>query len=214
MQQVDHEETTAQLQHWTGEFGTGYRERNDFAPWKMPLGVEAYRRMIGGLEVRSILEVGCNIGLNLSYINELFGGVVKLHGVEPNGEALEELKARPGIELAGAWNTSAFDVPLDDGAIDLVLTSGVLIHIAPGDLPRATDEIVRVASRYVLCVEYFSHRPEEIPYHGQQGLLYKRDFGKFYKDRYPQLTCVDYGFLWQEEFRIFDNLNWWLFEKR
>jgi hypothetical protein len=100
-----------------------------------------------------------------------------------------------------------------DASVDLAFTAGVLIHIAPADLGQATDEIVRVARKYVLCAEYFAHTPEEVPYRDQMGLLFKRDFGAFYVDRYPQLRCIDYGFLWQREYAVWDNVTWWLFEK-
>ena len=117
------------------------------------------------------------------------------------------------MKLEKAWNRDAFQLPLADLSIDLVFTAGVLIHIAPDDLGRATGEIVRVARKYVLCIEYFSHTAVEVSYRGQMGLLFKRDFGAFYLDRFFNLKCVDYGFLWQREFRIFDNPNWWLFSK-
>jgi len=92
----------------------------------------------------------------------------------------------------------------------MVFTSGVLIHIHPDKLGKATDEIVRVAQKYVLCLEYFSHTPVEVSYRNHEGFLFKRDFGGFYLDRYPQLRTLDYGFLWQREMEIFGNLNWWL----
>lgn len=204
--------TTRQLGEWGSQFGNNYVERNEFAEWKIEPGVEAFRRMIGGLGLDSILEVGSNIGLNLIYIDALFGGKVKLHAVEPNRKAYDRL-VKNKINLAQAWNCDGFNLPLPDSSVDLVLTNGVLIHIAPDDLGRITDEIVRVAKKYVLCSEYFSHTPEEKVYHGQEGLLFKRDFGSFYLDRHPTLKIADYGFLWQREFEIFDDLNWWLFEK-
>jgi len=46
----------------------------------------------------------------------------------------------------------------------------------------------------------------------KEGLLFKRDFGKYYLDKHPTLDCIDYGFLWQEDYPNFDNMNWWLFE--
>lgn len=202
---------TPQLNAWAGEFGDRYVERNDFAEWKLDLGVEGFRRMIGDLPLTSVLEVGSNIGLNLLYIEKLFDGAVALHAVEPNPSAFRRLQTENPARLTGAWNCSGFEIPLPDASVDLVFTSGVLIHIAPEDLGRATDEIVRVAKRYVLCSEYFAHRPEEVPYHGQQGLLWKRDFGLFYKERYPQLQWLRYGFHWEQEFPFWDNLNWWLF---
>lgn len=202
-----------QLQAWQGAFGDAYIDRNDDAEWKLAPGVEGFRRMIGSLCLDSILEVGSNIGLNLMYIDRLFNKNVQLHAVEPNTKAFERLLAHPHLNLASAWNCSGFDIPLPDACMDLVFTSGVLIHIAPETLGQITDEIVRVSRKYILCSEYFSHVPEEVPYHGEQGLLFKRDFGAFYQERYPFLKIVNYGFLWMQEFKIFDNLTWWLFEK-
>lgn len=203
---------TEQLGEWASQFGNDYVERNDFAEWKLKPGVEAFRRMLGGLALDSILEVGSNIGLNLIFLDALFQGQVRLHAVEPNRKAYDRLTSQK-INLAQAWNCDGFHIPLPDSSIDLVFTNGVLIHVAPEDLGRLTDEIVRVSKRYVLCSEYFSHEPEEKPYHGHNGLLFKRDFGSFYLDRHPALKVVDYGFLWQRELKIFDDLNWWLFAK-
>lgn len=206
---------TPQLQAWTGQFGDEYVNRNEYAAWKMELGVEAFRRILGGLDIESALEVGSNIGLNLLFINELFKGSVKLYAVEPNRKAFDRLvsETHTGMRLEKAWNCDAFQLPLPESSIDLVFTAGLLIHIAPDDLDRATHEVVRVARKYVLCIEYFSQTPVELPYRGQMGLLFKRDFGGFYLDRYSNFKCLDYGFLWQRELPIFDNPNWWLFEK-
>jgi pseudaminic acid biosynthesis-associated methylase len=205
--------STPQLEAWEGQFGDRYVERNDYADWKMEPGIQAFERMIGSLDLVSVLEVGSNIGLNLLFINELFKGALKLFAVEPNQKALSKLLLQPQMKIEKAWNCDAFQIPLDDKTIDLVFTAGVLIHIAPKDLARATDEIVRVSRKYILCIEYFSHQPVEVTYRGRTDLLFKRDFGDFYLDRFQDLVCLDYGFLWQRELRIFDNLNWWLFKK-
>lgn len=213
MSQNSNIEAPPQLEAWTGKFGNEYVDRNDYANWKVEPGKKAFRQMLGGLDIASILEVGSNIGLNLLFIDALFNSAVKLYAVEPNRKAFDRLISQTHFGLEKAWNCDVFQLPLADCSIDLVFTSGVLIHIAPDDLGRATDEIVRVARKYVLCIEYFSHTPVEVPYHEQVGLLFKRDFGAFYLDRFPELKCVNYGFLWEREFHIFDNLNWWFFEK-
>jgi len=204
---------TPQLDHWKNEFGNDYADRNAFEEWRMTPGTEAFRRMLQKCQPESMLEIGCNVGLNLIFLKALLGDKTKLYGIEPNSKAFAILTHHPQVKLESAWNCDAFQVPLPNGAIELVFTSGVLIHIAPNDLGRATDEIVRVAKRYVLCAEYFSHTPREVPYHSQMGLLFKRDFGAFYLDRYPNLKCIDYGFLWQREYAVWDNVNWWLLEK-
>lgn len=205
---------TQQLKNWTGNFGDEYVKRNDYEDWKIELGTKAFRRIVDGLQFESVLEVGSNIGLNLIFINTLFEGHVKLYAVEPNRKAFQQLVSQTDwLKLENAWNCDASRLPLPDSSIDLVFTAGVLIHIAPDNLGQAMDEIVRVARKYVLCMEYFSHEPEEIPYHGKMGLLFKRDFGAFYQDRFSHLKCIKYGFLWQREFENFDNMNWWIFEK-
>ena len=205
---------TTQLQAWKGAFGDAYVERNAFADWKLKPGVRAFGRILGARRPASILEVGSNVGLNLVFLDALLKGAAKLYAVEPNTKAFERLAAQTRVALEQAWNCDAFRLPLPDASVDLAFTAGVLIHIAPRDLGRATDELVRVAKRYVLCIEYFSREPVEVPYRGTSGLLFKRDFGAWYQERYPSLRCVDYGFLWQREFKIFDDLHWWLFEKR
>ena len=204
---------TEQLNEWTGRFGDNYINRNELADWKLDLGIKAFGRILKNKRPKSILEVGSNIGLNQFFLSKLLKKETELYAVEPNKKAYNVLVSNDKFKLTNSWNCSAFDLPISDSFIELVFTSGVLIHIAPKDLERATDEIVRVAKKYVLCVEYFSNNPEEISYHDKKGLLFKRDFGAFYANRYSNLKCIDYGFLWLHEFKIFDNLNWWLFKK-
>jgi pseudaminic acid biosynthesis-associated methylase len=159
---------------------------------------------------QSVLEVGCNLGRNLAALVQM---VPDVHAVEPNLEVMESARANPVLTAARIQAGTAFDLPYEDRSIDLVFTSGVLIHIAPEDLPKAVDEIVRVARHYVLCIEYFSHEPVTVPYRGLEGQLFKRDFGGFYAERYPELRVLDYGFFWKPVDAA-DNSTWWLFGRR
>ncbi len=204
---------TEQLSHWKGKLGDEYIHRNTYEDWKLKFGKKAFQRIIGGLKINSILEVGSNIGLNLRYLTSLTSEAVDLFAVEPNEKAYLKLCDDKNIRLKKAWNTSSYEIPLPDDSIDMVFTSGVLIHISPNDLRKATDEIVRISRRYVLCIEYFSHQPKTIKYQGKNNLLFKMDYGAFYLDNYSNLKCIDFGFFWQRELKVFDNLNWWLFIK-
>ena len=207
-------EKDTQKETWIGKFGDEYVDRNDYEELTIEPGTKGFGRILAGVEIESVLEVGSNIGLNLVFINKLLKEKVKTFAVEPNKKAYDKLTANKDITgLHKAWNWDAFQLPLDDASIDLVFTSGVLIHIDPKNLGRATDEIVRVSRKHVLCMEYFSPTPEEKRYRGHEGLLFKRDFGAFYLDRFTFLKCIGYGFLWKRELPIFDNVNWWLFEK-
>lgn len=204
----------SQLKFWTSTNGDNYIKRNLDSLEKIDVGVKGYKKIFSKIDVSSVLEVGSNIGLNLLIISKIFKGKIDLYAVEPNKKALAYLATRKDIKLSGSWRTDASNIPLDDNSVDLVFTSGVLIHIASQNLLRATEEIVRVSKHYVLCIEYFSHKPVEIPYRGRKGVLFKRDFGSFYLDNFPNLKIVDYGFFWQRDLPIFDNLNWWLLEKK
>jgi pseudaminic acid biosynthesis-associated methylase len=199
---------------WKGAFGNEYVDRNRHSRDKVKHGVRAFRQVLGTLRPRSILEVGSNVGINLLALRRLLGPNVRLYAIEPNRKAFEEVTSNRNIGLSDAWNVDASSIPLNDGAIDLVFTSGVLIHIPPTVLPMTTDEICRVARRHVLCMEYFSHAPVAIPYRNRKGLLFKRDFGGYYLDRHRNLLVERYGFLWQRDFPNYDDLNWWLLRKK
>jgi pseudaminic acid biosynthesis-associated methylase len=191
---------------WAGEFGDDYIERNlDAASGRQ----DFWRQQIETLGVSSVLEVGCNIGGNLSWIAELIGAE-NVAGVDINERALELLRERiPGVEARLA---SGRELPFEDGAFDLVFTTGVLIHQEPSEVGELMAEIVRCARRFVICGEYFAEEPTEVPYRGQQGALFKQDYGELYKRLFPQLTLLEEGFLSPREGR-WDDLTYWVFGK-
>ena len=51
------------------------------------------------------------------------------------------------------------------------------------------DEIVRCSRRYVLCGEYRADDLEEVPYRGQEGALFRHDYGRLYQERFPRLRA-------------------------
>ena len=206
---------TRQLQLWKSAFGAEYAGRpgNAISAETLRRLMRDWGRMLSHAVTprpASALEVGCNIGRNLVALRGFIGDI---HAVEPNAEAVRLARANPALEGVDIREGDAFALPYADESIDLVFTSGVLIHVAPEDLARAVREIVRVARHYVLCVEYFSHEPQQVTYRGKEGYLFKRDFGKFYLEQYPALRVVDYGFLWQP-LDSSDDSHWWLFAKR
>jgi pseudaminic acid biosynthesis-associated methylase len=175
---------TQQLALWKSEFGRAYTDRNDH---DNPARVDSLRRVLGGLDPASVLEVGCNAGWNLTYLARL--GFTGLHGIEPQRYALDRARARLG-DAAALQLGNAFALPFADAAHDLVFTSGVLIHIGPADLPRALDEIYRVARRWIAVVEYDHADEVEVSYRGHAGALWKRDHGARWRVRFPQLLEI------------------------
>ena len=191
---------------WSGVFGDRYVERNLAAGegrdpfWQQTLDL---------LEVDTVLEVGCNIGANLRWIAGRLGPE-HTFGVDVNEKALAQVREQlPGVRVQRAV---ARELPFDDGAFDLVFTTGVLIHQPPAELEAVMREIVRCSRRYVLCGEYHAAEPEEVPYHGERGALFKRDFGGRYRELFPELRLVDERFLPASE-GVWDDLTVWTFEK-
>ena len=97
---------------------------------------------------------------------------------------------------------------------DLVLIRGVLIHINPSELSRVYKLLHHAAHRYICIAEYYNPSPVEIPYRGESGLLYKRDFAGELLDTFPDLRLVDYGFIYRRD-PMFpqDDITWFLLEK-
>lgn len=202
-----------QVRFWRGAFGEAYISRNEATPERLRPAVRMWGLMLRAMEgapPASILEVGANIGINLRALSTMTDA--DLFALEPNDAARARLVADKVVGADRAMDGAADRIPLADGAVDLAFTSGVLIHIAPDDLAAACREIHRVARRYVLSIEYFAHRPETVPYRGQSGQLFKRDFGRYWLENFPDLEIVDFGFFWQPVYGV-DNLNWWLFRK-
>jgi len=85
---------------------------------------------------------------------------------------------------------SALALPCEDASFGLVFTSGMLIHIAPADLPRAMDEIYRTSREYIWGLEYYAPEVTEVTYRAQSALLWKMDFARQYLERFPSLELV------------------------
>ena len=140
---------------WSGSFGDEYLARNANAgEGRGPFWTELMARVA----VRTVLEVGCNVGGNLRWLAPVLGSE-HVYGVDVHAGALEEVRRRlPGIN---AIASPARELPFRDRWFDLVFTAGVLIHQPAATLPRVMGEVVRTARRYVLAIEYFAAETEE-----------------------------------------------------
>jgi pseudaminic acid biosynthesis-associated methylase len=162
---------TEQLAAWHGEFGNSYTDRNVIDWWvRMP----AFKRMLEGLEIHRVLEVGCNRGHNLRALSVIVSDESEIFAVEPNSYALGIARTAGGRIYAVCRN--AFDLPFKDSYFDLVLTVGVLIHLSTNELSKAMQEVARVSRRYIFAAEYYAAVDTAVDYRGHSDLLWKRDF--------------------------------------
>jgi pseudaminic acid biosynthesis-associated methylase len=199
---------TEQVRTWSGDFGREYTDRNIYTPAELD---ELYRRNYGVSRTElnrsllqevprdaRILEVGCNIGNQLLLLQEM--GFRNLCGIEIQSYALERAKER--VEGAVLTQASVLAIPYADRNFDLVFTSGVLIHIAPADLPAAMDEIHRCAKYWIWGFEYYAPEMTEVAYRGHEALLWKTDYARCYLERFRDLELVR-----EDRMRYLDNEN-------
>lgn len=188
---------------WSGTFGDAYTERNVRpGDGRHPF----WSKILQEFPVAHVLEVGCNVGANLRWIADERQAV----GIDVNHGALVELRAL--APRAFPVQSVALQLPFPDATFDLTFTAGVLIHQPPESLPDVMREIVRCSRRYVLCAEYFAEEPTEVPYRGETGALFKRDFGGLYHELFPKMTVRASGFLPRVE--GWDDVTYWMFEKQ
>jgi pseudaminic acid biosynthesis-associated methylase len=203
--------STDQEAFWRGEFGNEYTDRNKGAHWVASNAAFFHRILSRTRDIGTVLELGSNSGLNLAALTQLLPGAA-LSAVEINEKAAAELRRNlPNVDL---YVTSISEFQ-PTKTWDLVFTKGVLIHINPDRLTPAYELMYRLASRYVLVSEYYSPKPTEVVYRGHSGKLFKRDFAGEMLDAFPDLSLVDYGFVYHRDPNFpQDDMSWFLMEKR
>jgi len=187
---------TSQMREWQERFGHDYTDRNALSVQELnALYQEQYgitRTEMNSMFVDKldrdirILEVGSNIGNQLLLLQQ--AGFKNLFGIELQSYAVE--MSKHNTKNINIIEGSAFDIPFKDDFFDLVFTSGLLIHIAPGDLGVVMDEIVRCAKRYIWCFEYYSDVCKSIKYREHAELLWSADFSSLLISRFHGLNLV------------------------
>ena len=196
---------------WEGGFGTEYSSRvNDDKITSSYIAMHSaiLKSTIG---VKSVIEFGANIGLNLIAINQLLPSL-ELSAIEINEFACNSLKKLDFIHKV--YNKSIFDISIDYKR-DLVLIKTVLIHLNPELLENAYNLLYKFSSKYICIIEYYSPAPIEVNYRGHSNKLFKRDFAGEMLDKFTDLELVDYGFIYHRDnnFPIGD-VNWFLLQKK
>jgi pseudaminic acid biosynthesis-associated methylase len=200
---------TEQEAFWAGEFGDDYVARNHGAQW-IANNLALFTRILNRTEkVRSVIEFGANIGLNLHALRLLLPDA-KLAGVEINDKAVTELQKLSGVQI---HHQSILDYTAN-AKHDFVLIKGVLIHVHPDKLPQVYDVMHQSSSRYICVAEYYNPTPVAIPYRGHTDKLFKRDFAGEMLKQFRDLRLLDYGFVYHGDPNFpQDDITWFLLEK-
>ena len=201
-----------QEKFWATTYAEDYIKKND--SFDHVLGAEAWAEILHGTrgEVGNFLECGCNIGRNIEQIKRVLPSA-KPSIIEISEPAFKFVTSH--YDFKHAFNGAILDSAFDDGSFNLVFTMGVLIHIHPDQLLAHMERMFRYSSKYILIGEYFNRTPVSLDYQGEKDKLFKQDFGKLFIENF-NVNLLDYGFLWGHiyDHAGFDDITWWLFEKR
>ena len=200
---------TEQESFWANNFGNEYIDRNNSEELVVRRMVNFATMLKSTQKIKSIVELGSNIGLNgiaLKRLNKDFS----LTGYEINEKA---------VELANKQNIGKFYCESiinkidNDMKYDLAFTSGVLIHVNPNYLEKVYENLYNLTSRYVIINEYYNPNPTSVVYRGIKDKIFKRDFAGELMDRYS-FNLIDYGFFYRRDnYFPRDDTNWFLLEK-
>jgi len=187
---------TQQIEFWSGEFGRNYTDRNttDYEAWNRhyieKYGISRFDMnhefLLDFPKNLRILEVGCNTGQQIIALHQQ--GFKNVTGIELQFYAAKW--ARDRVRGIAVIQGSGFEIPFKTGSFDLVFTSGVLIHIAPDNLPIIMEEMYRCTSRFIWGFEYYSDGLTEINYRGNTGFLWKGDYASMFMETFPNLTLT------------------------
>jgi pseudaminic acid biosynthesis-associated methylase len=200
---------TQQEQLWAGAHNEAYIERSS-GPLLLAAKTALYAQILAHVrDVKSVIEFGPNIGLNLRAIRTLLPNVEQT-AVEISPAAAEILRKNQDIEV---FNESLLNFQ-PSRTWDLAFTMGVLIHVNPERLREAYDLLYKASSRYVLLIEYYNPSPMMIMHRGMPDQMFKRDFAREMLGAHPDLNLLEYGFVYHRD-PVFplDDVTWFLFEK-
>jgi SAM-dependent methyltransferase len=131
--------------------------------------------VLAGLELGSLLEVGCNSGRNLAFASEILPSV-RLKGIDVNSNAIAYARKRNPHIVYDVADANAWKEP--GKSCDAILTMSVLDHIPDEVLQVLAQNFTNTAKKYIVCVELWDGSD------GRRGWYkYSRDlrkvFGRF-----------------------------------
>ena len=200
---------TEQEKFWATDFGNEYPDRNE-GETLIASNIALFSKILRSAPtVKSVAELGCNIGLNLTALNRIH------QKFDLRGYEINELAAKVAADqkMAEIVNTTITETLASDKKFDLTFTKGVLIHINPDKLDAVYENLYALSSRYIMVCEYYNPSPVAIEYRGHKDRLFKRDFAGELISKY-NLRLLDYGFNYHRDpYFTNDDTTWFLMEK-
>ncbi|MCD4676459.1 MAG: hypothetical protein K8S18_10760 [Desulfobacula sp.] len=202
---------TEQEEFWAGQFGNEYVDRVNEDAKRIASNINFFSKVLQSTSgIKSVIEFGANIGLNLKAINNLLPEA-ELSAIEINNKAVTILNEWSNVKKI--YEKSIFDFKVDYTR-DFVFIKGVLIHINPEMLNDVYDLLYDTSNKYIFIAEYYNPTPVSINYRGNEDKLFKRDFAGEFLDKYKDVELIDYGFQYRRDSNFpQDDVTWFLLKK-
>lgn len=178
---------------WKGKFGDSYIDRNRYE-WSER--VPFWKSAVEACTPMTVFEFGCNIGNNLQALRSIDPSL-ELHGCDINAKAVDEAQAA-GFKKVKLVNDHGIVGMYNSHSMDLVFTSGVLIHVPTESLQMVMQSLIDLSAKYVLAIEYDADQEQEVEYRGVKGALWKRPYGRLYQDLGLTLIAQGPASGWQD----------------
>ena len=155
--------------------------------------------------ISGILEVGANCGPNLYLLSKRLPKA-ELVGVDINQFVVDkgnEFFAKEGITNVKLLCQKADDLGnFKDKSFDVVFTDAVLIYIGPDKIAKVMKDMVRLARKAIVFVEYHSFDGDPnwqgVYYHGKWKRNYVEMFKKFVPSGQVRVTKITYD-IWPDQ---------------
>ncbi len=190
---TDEDDAVSRQAAWAGY--TGYHEHLPYE--KQQSGAvrcsQWFATVCAEFKPRSVLELGCGSGRNLYWLYEAMPDC-RLQGIDVNPHAVEEARRQLGI-AAEIVEGSLYDLSRwADDSVDVVFTSGVLMHTPADRVDSVIREMHRIARVAVLHFELHG------PSHSFDYHRYPRDYKKLYESLKVG-TAISYRVFSRSDFR-------------
>ena len=162
--------------------------RDRVADWEQAYGStinhlhrDSLMKVLKEIEFDSVMEIGCNAAPNLQRIKKEFKGV-KLAGCDINEQSI--VSARKVLPEAILATNEASKLPFGDKSYDLIICDAILIYINPREIRKVRDEMLRVARKAIVMVEWQADREDKIFGH------WRRDYRKLFEGHKVHLNKI------------------------
>lgn len=140
----------------------------DYDAWHVDAHDEHFRALsiaapiLRGLQVQSVLDVGCGTGRAIAFLREYLPEGVRLNGIDPSPDLIRLASVKTGLGPDCFEIGSGESLPYDSQSFDVVVATGVLHHVPAPELVVA--EMIRVARVAVLISDTNTYGLGRLPY--------------------------------------------------